>query len=96
MYGSSHEALADQLFYIMLGYAVIAVATVFLVTRRVAGRLALVPGHHGRGAVHLGDLDALLHHADLGLNSDMPLDLLGHSMGGTQLYETPNSSPGPC
>jgi hypothetical protein len=34
-----HEALADQLFYIMLGYAVIAVATVLLVTPRVA-----VPG----------------------------------------------------
>jgi hypothetical protein len=34
-----HEVLADQLFYIMLGYAVIAVATVFLVTPRVA-----VPG----------------------------------------------------
>ena len=34
-----HEALADQLFYIMLGYAVITVATVFLVTPRVA-----VPG----------------------------------------------------
>jgi hypothetical protein len=34
-----HEALADQLFYIMLGYAVIAVATVFLVTPSVA-----VPG----------------------------------------------------
>jgi hypothetical protein len=34
-----HEALADQLFYIMLGFAVIAVAAVFLVTPRVA-----VPG----------------------------------------------------
>ena len=34
-----HEALADQLFYIMLGYAVVTVATVFLVTPRVA-----VPG----------------------------------------------------
>ena len=34
-----HEVLADQLFYIMLGYAVITVATVFLVTPRVA-----VPG----------------------------------------------------
>jgi hypothetical protein len=37
-----HEALADQLFYIMLGYAVIAVATVLLVTPRVA-----VPGDPG-------------------------------------------------
>ncbi len=34
-----HEVLADQLFYIMLGYAVIALLTVFLVTPRVA-----VPG----------------------------------------------------
>jgi hypothetical protein len=34
-----HEMLADQLFYIMLGYAVIAVAAVFVVTRQVA-----VPG----------------------------------------------------
>jgi hypothetical protein len=34
-----HEMLADQLFYIMLGYAVIAVATVVVVTRQVA-----VPG----------------------------------------------------
>jgi hypothetical protein len=34
-----HEALADQLFYIMLGYAVIAVATVLLIPPRVA-----VPG----------------------------------------------------
>jgi hypothetical protein len=34
-----HEALADQLFYIMLGYAAITVATVLLVTPRVA-----VPG----------------------------------------------------
>jgi Predicted membrane protein (DUF2231) len=34
-----HERLADQLFYIMLGYAVVTVATVFLVTPRVA-----VPG----------------------------------------------------
>jgi glucan phosphoethanolaminetransferase (alkaline phosphatase superfamily) len=34
-----HEALADQLFYIMLGYSVVTVATVFLVTPRVA-----VPG----------------------------------------------------
>jgi len=33
-------------------------------------------------ADYLGDLDALLHHADLGLNGDGPLDLLGHSMGG--------------
>lgn len=31
-----HEALANQLFYIMLGYSVIAVAAVFLVPRRVA------------------------------------------------------------
>jgi hypothetical protein len=31
-----HEALADQLFYIMLGYAVIAVAAVFLVPPRDA------------------------------------------------------------
>jgi hypothetical protein len=34
-----HEALANQLFYIMLGYTVIALAAVFLVTARVA-----VPG----------------------------------------------------
>ena len=34
-----HQALADQLFYIMLGYSVVTVATVFLVTPRVA-----VPG----------------------------------------------------
>ncbi len=34
-----HEMLADQLFYIMLGYAVIAVAAVLVVTRQVA-----VPG----------------------------------------------------
>jgi hypothetical protein len=34
-----HEVLADQLFYIMLGYAVITVAAVLLVTPRVA-----VPG----------------------------------------------------
>ena len=33
-------------------------------------------------ADYLGDLDALLHHVDLGLNGDAPLDLLGHSMGG--------------
>lgn len=33
-------------------------------------------------ADYLGDLDALLHHADLGLNGEAPLDLLGHSMGG--------------
>lgn len=33
-------------------------------------------------ADYLGDLDALLHHADLGLAGDTPLDLLGHSMGG--------------
>ena len=33
-------------------------------------------------ADYVGDLDALLHHADLGLDSDIPLDLLGHSMGG--------------
>lgn len=33
-------------------------------------------------ADYLGDLDALLHHADLGLAGDAPLDLLGHSMGG--------------
>jgi len=25
-----------------------------------------------------------------------PIVGIGHSMGGTQLYETPNSSPGPC
>ena len=31
---------------------------------------------------YVGDLDALLHHADLGLNGDAPVDLLGHSMGG--------------
>jgi hypothetical protein len=31
-----HQALADQLFYIMLGYAVIAVAAVFLVPARDA------------------------------------------------------------
>jgi uncharacterized membrane protein len=30
-----HEALANQLFYIMLGYSVIAVAAAFLVPRRV-------------------------------------------------------------
>jgi hypothetical protein len=34
-----HEMLADQLFYIMLGYAVITVAAVLLITPRVA-----VPG----------------------------------------------------
>jgi uncharacterized membrane protein len=34
-----HEVLADQLFYIMLGYAVITVAAVLVVKRRVA-----VPG----------------------------------------------------
>src|SRR5689334_13597847 len=33
-------------------------------------------------ADYLGDLDALLHHAELDLNSDNPLDLAGHSMGG--------------
>ena len=33
-------------------------------------------------ADYIGDLDSLLHHEDLGLAKDMPLDLLGHSMGG--------------
>ena len=31
---------------------------------------------------YLGDLEALLQHPALGLPADMPLDLLGHSMGG--------------
>ncbi|MBT9598420.1 MAG: alpha/beta hydrolase [Vitreoscilla sp.] len=33
-------------------------------------------------ADYVGDLDALLHHADLGLAGEAPVDLLGHSMGG--------------
>jgi pimeloyl-ACP methyl ester carboxylesterase len=33
-------------------------------------------------ADYLGDLDALLHHAELGLNGEQPVDLIGHSMGG--------------
>jgi pimeloyl-ACP methyl ester carboxylesterase len=33
-------------------------------------------------ADYLGDLDALLHHPALGLATDAPVDLLGHSMGG--------------
>jgi pimeloyl-ACP methyl ester carboxylesterase len=33
-------------------------------------------------ADYVGDLDALLHHAGLGLAGDTSVDLLGHSMGG--------------
>ncbi|WP_089417349.1 alpha/beta fold hydrolase [Vitreoscilla filiformis] len=31
---------------------------------------------------YLGDLEALLHHPELGLPANLPIDLLGHSMGG--------------
>ena len=49
-----HEELADQLFYIMLGYAVIAVAAVFLVPPRVpATGEAASPGRPSRGPLGL-------------------------------------------
>jgi uncharacterized membrane protein len=45
-----HEALANQLFYIMLGYSVIAVAAVLLVPRRVpATDEGATPGRSSRG-----------------------------------------------
>lgn len=45
-------------------------------------------------ADYLGDLDALLHHADLGLNGEAPLDLLGHSMGGNVVMSYAGVRPG--
>ena len=58
-----HEALADQLFYIMLGYAVIAVATVFLVPPRVEatgdGASSRKPSRGPLGLVLLGLLLAI-------------------------------------
>jgi hypothetical protein len=58
-----HEALADQLFYIMLGYAVIAVAAVFLVPPRVEatgeGASSRKPSRGPLGLVLLGLLLAI-------------------------------------
>ena len=53
-----HEELADQLFYIMLGYAVIAVAAVFLVPPRAAaigeGATSARPSRGPLGLILLG------------------------------------------
>jgi pimeloyl-ACP methyl ester carboxylesterase len=46
-------------------------------------------------ADYLGDLDALLHHEDLGLaGTEAPLDLLGHSMGGNVVMSYAGVRPG--
>jgi hypothetical protein len=63
-----HEALADQLFYIMLGFAVIAMAAVFLVSPRdVAAGVGTSSRRPSRGPLGLVLLGLLLAAAAVAL-----------------------------